>query len=327
MTNKHNTILEIGSGSFKLHQEGAFTRKFQSALGKDMKGEEIAASSLEIAFDSLLNQIMPFLEEQKISPQEVLVFATAAVRSSFGSPLNSLDFTELGPKEIETQYNEANKKNTGPKLIIKLKELGFQKIKVFSTNDECLHAGLAVVEEFKTNKAKLQNYAILDTGGASHQLMEVKDGDLAKQISIPIGSHLSLEEDRKILLAEEVTDELRQNTDSLLPSFVDLGFSRQETIVCIGTTGTIISNIPDLDMFQLKSLIGNITIRSIEERRAMLESLITDEEVRKLFVDFRLQIMPNSLTIIYNAVKNLGATNIISSSNQAMNFVSKNGFN
>jgi len=35
-------VLEIGSGSFKLHQEGKFSLRFESSLGKGLKKGKIS---------------------------------------------------------------------------------------------------------------------------------------------------------------------------------------------------------------------------------------------------------------------------------------------
>ena len=57
MPNSSNkVILEIGSGSFKLHLEDVFSKRFQSSLGKDLGANgELAEKSVEIALDSLHN--------------------------------------------------------------------------------------------------------------------------------------------------------------------------------------------------------------------------------------------------------------------------------
>ena len=76
-----HTVLEIGSGSYKLHLESKFNKKFQSSLGKGLENSKLAPESVAIALNSFDTEIKkPFLAENNIKVEDLLCFATAAVR-------------------------------------------------------------------------------------------------------------------------------------------------------------------------------------------------------------------------------------------------------
>lgn len=274
------TILEIGSGSFKLHREHDFSERFQSSLGKAMNGLALAPASLEIAFNSVEQEIIPFLEEREIALKDVLVFATAAIRKAMNDPAGS-----------------------GQAFIDKLHSYGFTGTRVFSEDDECEYAAKAVVAEFD---GKLQDFSMLDTGGASHQLVQVREAKITTPISIPLGSHHDL--------AKET-----------LPDFRKLGFKEETNLVLIGTSALLLSTIADISLDKLKTIVAQLQPASLEERREILQSLI-DESLWYLLVDFRLAILPNAFALVENCAENLGTSKFIFAQDQAMNLVSRSGF-
>lgn len=284
MLEKPFTVLEIGSGSFKLHRENDFTMKYQSSLGKGLKQNALNQDSVKIALDNLDNQIIPFLEEKKIKLNEVKVFATAAIRTAMKDPNKS-----------------------GEDFIKELEKRTFQDIRVFSEEDECLYASLGVLEEIKTKFPEIKSFAMLDTGGASHQLVEIDNLKITQMRSFPIGSHTDLDQVE-------------------LPKFSQLAFQKQENLVIIGTSGTIITAIAEINLEKLIILNDKFKRLDIESRRHFLEELVLDKEIHKLFVDYRLAILPVAFEIIINCIKELNAVNLIYSSSQAMNYVSKHGF-
>jgi hypothetical protein len=274
-------VLEIGSGSFKLHQEGKFSLRFESSLGKGLKKGKISKESFLIAQKSLQEKIIPFLKEHDINPKDVLVFATSAVRQAMKDPSGS-----------------------GEKFLELLAYFGFKNIKVFSEDEECEYAAWAVSSAIGDLHDKFQ---MLDTGGASHQLVEIENQRIIKKKSIPIGSHTNL--------------------DALnLPNFLDLGFTGQLPIAVIGTTGYILNNVFNLNRNTVREMIVTMQKQSVEERRSFLKLLIAEESVYDLFVDYRLAIFPNSLKIIYNCIDSLKSNRFLYSESQAMNYISKNGF-
>ncbi len=281
MPQDYKVILEIGSGSFKLHKEDAFSERFQSSLGKDLGADgALAKESLAIAFDSIRNGIIPFLREKNINPSELLVFATAAIRESMKDPAKS-----------------------GEKFIADLENLGFKDIKVFSGDEESKYGAMGVLEEFP----ELLDIAILDTGGASHQLIEVKNRELVKMVSKPIGSHSDL-------------------SKLEMPDFLAEGFSKQEKLILIGTSGKILTAIPGMNYKELATIRNFLVPLTIEERRAYLKTLIPDETIYEMFVDYRLQIMPNAFALISHCAKNIGARVFYGSGKAAKNYISKYGF-
>lgn len=285
MTSKKLTVLEIGSGSFKLFKDGEFSERFQSSLGKGLgPNGELDPESLAVAMESLDDGIIPFLKERGISNSDALVFATAAVRRSMKDPAKS-----------------------GDKFLADLRERGFRDIRVFSEDDESRYAGLAVIENISSNNSNPEDYAILDTGGASHQLIEVKAHEIQKTISIPIGSHQDL-------------------SSCTLPNFIQMGFNRSTTLVTIGTSGKILGSAPSTSLGALMKIRDDLMPLSIEKRREYLCDLIKDEDIHRLFVDFRLEILPNAFTLIINCAQNLGVKSFLSSPLEAKGFVSKHGF-
>ena len=82
------TVLEIGSGSYKLCKLGAFSEKFESSLGKNLidltKAKRLNPESIKVAIKNLDEKILPFLKARGVVSPEVLVFATAAIRLSMG---------------------------------------------------------------------------------------------------------------------------------------------------------------------------------------------------------------------------------------------------
>ena len=280
--NKPYTVLEIGSGSFKLHQEGLFSTRLQSSLGKGLEHHHLNAASVRIALESITNQVLPFLSEHGIEPSKVLVFATAAIREAMKDPRDS-----------------------GKKFIKKLNQYGFKDIKIFSEDEECIYAAMAVYEDLKD---QYQDFLMLDTGGASHQLVEFKQCKIIKKKSFPIGSH----------------NDLNQVT---LPKFSKLGYSLRLPLVLIGTSGTILSKVPIINRNVLGEMIKTLEPLDIEGRRKFMKIMAPDPSVHPLFVDFRLEILPNAFRIILNCAEDLQCHKFFHTSEQAMNYVSKHGFN
>lgn len=275
------TVLEIGSGSFKLHKENAFSLRFESSLGKGLKKSRLSPESLEISRNSLENKILPFLKEQLTDPADVLVFATSAVRQAMKDPNGS-----------------------GQYFIDMVKSYGFKDVKVFSEAQECEYAAWAVLQEIGDLHDEFQ---MLDTGGASHQLVEFKDQQIVKMKSFPIGSHSKLDKVN-------------------LPDFSEIGFSKSLPIAIIGTTGYILNHVFNVNRNTIKEMIKTMSSQTIPQRREFLELLVEEETIHDLFVDFRLSVMPNALKIIYNCLDSLHSTKYLLSTSQAMNYVSKFGF-
>ncbi len=275
------TVLEIGSGSFKLHKENHYSLRFESSLGKGLKGGRLSAESLAISKNSLEKKISPFLKEQLTKPADVLVFATSAVRQAMKDPNGS-----------------------GQCFIDMVKSYGFKDVKVFSEVQECEYAAWAVVQEIGDLHDEFQ---MLDTGGASHQLVEFKDQMIVKKKSLPLGSHTNLE-------------------NVVMPDFMEFGFTKSLPIAIIGTTGLILNHVFNVNRNTIKEMIKTMDSQSIEERREFLELLVEEESIRELFVDFRLAVMPNALKIIYNCIDSLNSNKFLLSTSQAMNYISRYGF-
>lgn len=281
MSQQNYTVLEIGSGSLKLHKNNAFSSRFQSSLGKGLKGNKLDPESVKIALDSIEKQILPFLKEHEIEVNDVLVFATAAIRRAV-----------------------KDKSGSGKDFIEKLIKLGFSHVKVFSEDDECNYAAWAVLEEVKDLHT---DFLMLDTGGASHQLVEFRDAEIIHKTSVPIGSHTDL---------STVT----------LPDFVEREFTPGLPLVIIGTTGLIINNLVNLSRNVLGEVAQALASQNIEERREFLKMMAPNEDIHYLLVDFRLAVLPNAFKIVYNCAENLKVNQFLECNNQAMNFVSKYGF-
>lgn len=279
--NQAYPILEIGSGSYKLLLEGVFSERFQSSLGKGLKDHKLHPDSVNIALSNFQNQIIPYLAKYNIKPEDLLVFATAAIREAMKDPEQS-----------------------GQKFIDKLKNFGIKDVKVFSENEECIYAAKAVYEELKD---EYQNFLMLDTGGASHQLVEFKNGEIALKKSFPIGSH---------------TDFSKVS----LPNFLQYGFTKRLPIVLIGTAGLIVNHIPNIDRTKLKQIIETIEPLDIPGRREFLKLMVPDQSIHKLFVDFRLEILPKAFRIMLNCVNNIESPEFLFSAKQAINYISRHGF-
>lgn len=273
-----NTVLEIGSGSFKLHRNDDFSLRYQSGLGKDMIDNALNPKSVEIAYKSLENEILPFLKSKSIKLEEVIVFATAAIRRSMQDSSGS-----------------------GKAFLEKLEGLGFKNAKVFSEEDECRYAALAVIEELGGD---YDSFQVLDTGGASHQLIQVENKQITKMQSFPIGSHVDL------------------NKVSL-PDFED--YEKDLPLVLLGTSGMILHHIENLDLMFLEDIIGDMQIMSVAERKEYLSVIIEDTEVQKLFVDYRLKVLPVAFSLIKNCAEKIQATKFLAATKQAMDYVSANG--
>ncbi len=288
-----HTILEIGSGSLKLHRSGdnGFTHKYQSSLGKNMQGSALAPESVAIAIKSLKEEIIPFLKSQNIATSEVLVFATAAVRKSMNDPNKS-----------------------GQKFLNSMVTLGFKEPRVFSEDDECRYAALGVIAGMQVTEPELKNYSIIDTGGGSHQLIEVRDNKITKQKSIPLGSHSDL-------------SKLSEQAD-----FIKLGFNKTKALVVIGTSSTILNAMDLADRPRLRSIRDKLLGLDVSARREYLTGLINASEdpdkatALSLLVDYRLMIIHQALTLILNCADQLEVESFHYSKQQAMHFVSQNGF-
>lgn len=275
------TVLEIGSGSFKLHRNGSFSTRYQSSLGKNLHNGHLDKQSVAIALESLDKQILPFLKEHEIEPACVKVFATAAVRVAMHDPLGS-----------------------GEKFIQEVQKRGFQDIRVFSEDQECSYAAWAVIEEIGSYK---KNFLVLDTGGASHQLVEVSEKKIIKKESFPIGSHTDFD-----------TVEL--------PNFLQLGFTSGLPLTMLGTSGLILSKIPKINKVTIREIYTALSGLDVAGRREFLTSLISDKHIYHLLVDYRLQVLPNAFRLIYNCVNNLNVNEFVHSTQQAMHYVSQYGF-
>jgi hypothetical protein len=275
------TVLEIGSGSFKLHKENNFSLRFESSLGKGLVKGSLNSESILISKNSIENKILPFLKEHLIDTSEVLVFATSAIRQAMNDPNGS-----------------------GRYFIDMVKSYGFKDVNIFSEAQECEYAAWAVLQEIGDLHDQFQ---MLDTGGASHQLVEFKDQKIIKKQSFPIGSHSNLNE-------------------LSMPDFSELGFSKSLPIAIIGTTGFILNHVFNCNRNTIKEMIKTMENQSIEERRNFLKLMISEDSVYELFVDFRLAVMPNALKIIYNCVDSLNSNKFLLSTSQAMNYISRYGF-
>ncbi|MDD9898450.1 MAG: hypothetical protein OXU45_05545 [Candidatus Melainabacteria bacterium] len=275
------TVLEIGSGSYKLHREGSFSLRFQSSLGKNLHKSRLASESVKIALASMREQILPMLAEHEIKPSEVLVFATAAVREAMKDPRGS-----------------------GEKFIRQLEDFGFEDIKVFSEEQECLYAAMAVYEELKDD---YQDFLLLDTGGASHQLIEIAAGDIVQQKSFPIGSHADLSKIQ-------------------LPNYLAHNYSQDKPLALIGTSAAILHEIPNMNRNSLVEIVENLEPMDIEARRNFLKLLIPNEASYDLLVDFRLAVINNAFRIILEIAQQLRCFDFLYSPSQSMNFVSVRGF-
>ncbi len=273
-----HTVLEIGSGSFKLHRNDDFSLRFQSSLGKDMIGDALNPNSVKIALNSIENEILSFLESQNLKPNELIVFATAAVRRSMQDSAGS-----------------------GQEFINKLNELGFKEVKIFSEEDECRYAALAVIEELGND---YDDFHVLDTGGASHQLIQIENREITKMQSFPIGSHTDLNQ-------------------TSLPDFGD--YQKEFPLVLLGTSGMILHHVEHLDLLFLEDMIKDMNSMTVGQRREYLSVIIQDEEVQELFVDYRLKVLPKAFSIIKNCAEKTQATEFLAASMQAMDYVSKYG--
>ncbi len=274
------TVLEIGSGSFKLQKHNGFNLRFQSSLGKNLVGSKLHADSVKVALTSLDKEIIPLLEKEKIKTKDVLVFATAAIREAMKDPQGS-----------------------GLAFLEELKIRGFVNPLVFNEDDECNYAAWAVCEEL----SQLDRFLLLDTGGASHQLIEIKKGEISKKESFPIGSHSNL-------------DQL------MLPDFKSLGYSSGLPLVLIGTSAVILNAIENFDIDKLRNLVKQLPILSLDKRRELLVAVTPNTEVHKLYIDFRLEILPNAFKLVLNCAENLGVTQFIACKNQAIDYIARNGF-
>lgn len=278
-------VLEIGSGSYKLHLKDKFNKKFQSSLGKELVDNALSPDSVRIALNSFDEQILPFLKEYGIDISDLLCFATAAVRVSMHDPDKS-----------------------GEKFLNELKSRGIKDIKVFSEEDECKYAAYAVMASLEN----LSNYLILDSGGASHQVMEIQNSNLKLFNSFKVGSHTDL-------------------MISSLPNYSEYDYTIQENLVVLGTTGQILNHISLIKTSEnlaedLYELFNKLNSFSIAERKFFLEELVLNSEIQKLFVEYRLAILPQAIKIIHNVVNQLGIKRIYSSSDEAIHYVSKHGF-
>lgn len=305
-----HTVLEIGSGSYKLcwqearkHSTGSttayFTKKFESSLGKNLidletnpEAKRLNPESVKTALSSLDEKIIPFLKTQEIKNSEVLVFATAALRLSMRDPLGS-----------------------GNQFTEELKSRGFKDIRVFSEAEECLYAAKAVIDELDTGitQKSLESFSILDTGGASHQIIQVINQEPCMYKSFPIGSHTDLSKQK-------------------LPDLGTEGFSSQNhSLVILGTTGQILTAAESISRSEnlyeeIKKLHLKLKAASIPERKKILEEIIHDEKICELFVEYRLAVMPQAIEIILNAVKFLEPTQILNSSQESIQYIAKAGF-
>ncbi len=274
------TVLEIGSGSFKLQKQNSFNLRFQSGLGKNLVDSKLHPDSVRVALNSLDKEIIPLLVKENIETKDVLVFATAAVREAM-----------------------KDTKGSGQAFLDELGRRGFVDLRVFSEDDECHYAAWAVCEEL----AGLDKFLLLDTGGASHQLIEIANGEIFKKESFPIGSHSNL-------------DQIQ------LPDFKGLGYSSGLPLVLIGTSAVILNSIKGFDINILKELVKNLPLLSLSERRNLLIVLTPDSSVHSLYIDFRLEILPNAFKLVLNCAENLSVTQFIACKNQAIDYISKNGF-
>ena len=275
------TVLEIGSGSYKLHKEGAFSLRFQSSLGKGLRKSHLAKESVKIAVTSLREEIIPFLSKHNIEPAELLVFATAAIREAMKDPRGS-----------------------GESFLKKLRGFGFQDIRVFSEDEECCYAAMAVYEDLKD---KYQDFLLLDTGGASHQLVEISAGEIVRHKSFPIGSHADF-------------------TKVKLPKYLVYNYSFDKPLALIGTSALILRAIPNICRSTLTQIVAELEPMDVSARRDFLKLLIPDETVHELFVDFRLAIINNAFKIILNCVTELRCPELVYAPGQSMNYISENGF-
>lgn len=275
------TVLEIGSGSYKLHQEGSFSLRFQSSLGKNLRNHRLSSESVKIALASMREQILPMLEEYEVKPEEVLVFATAAIREAMKDPRGS-----------------------GKKFIKKLEDFGFRDIKVFTEEQECIYAAMAVYDQLQ---AEHKDFLLLDTGGASHQLVEIVNGDIIQQKSFPIGSHANLSKIK-------------------LPNYLTYGYSQDKSLALIGTSAAILHEIPNMNRNSLAEIVENLEPMDIAARRNFLKLLIPNEATHNLLVDFRLAIINNAFRIILEIASQLRCFEFLYSPSQTMNFVSLHGF-
>jgi|LakMenEpi08Jun12_1017391.scaffolds.fasta_scaffold00025_8 hypothetical protein len=287
------TVLEIGSGSYKLCKLGAFSEKFESSLGKNLidltKAKRLNPESIKVAIKNLDEKILPFLKARGVVSPEVLVFATAAIRLSMADPLKS-----------------------GENFLKELINRGFKNIRVFSEEEECLYGARAVIDEVRTLRPNLKNFLILDTGGASHQLVQVINLEPVKYKSFPIGSHTDL-------------------SINSLPDLISEGFSESSNLVILGTTGQILSGADSLsrsrDIYSdIQSLNIRLEAASITERKIILEYMVSDPKIKELFVEYRLAILPQAIKIILNVMKQLKSNALLNSKQEAIQFISKVGF-
>lgn len=277
----NHVVLEIGSGSYKLHCDGLFSERYESSLGRGLSTDgALSQESFEIAINSLDKKILPFLQANNVDLAKVLVFATAAIRSAMNDP-----------------------KGSGQKFIAELEQRDFADIKVFSEEMECSYGAMGALEAFP----EIDNISILDTGGASHQLVEIQNRKIIKQVSIPIGSHSDFAKVE-------------------LPDFLEQGFNSTDKLIVIGTSGLIINAVPNINPEMLNELEQDLQTKDIAARRESLKGLIADREVHELFVDYRLQILPNAFKLIYNCAQNLGVQSFLGTKAAAKSYVSKHGF-
>jgi exopolyphosphatase/pppGpp-phosphohydrolase len=251
----------------------------------------LAPESVAIAIKSLKEEIIPFLKSQNIATSEVLVFATAAVRKSMNDPNKS-----------------------GQKFLDSIVALGFKMPKVFSEDDECIHAALGVISGMQITEPELKNYSIIDTGGGSHQLIEVHNNKIIKQKSIPLGSHSDLSK-----LSEQA-------------NFIKLGFSKTKALVVIGTSSTILNAMDLENKDHLRRIRDEIRELEVNARREYLTRLINASKdpdkatAIGLLVDYRLMIIDKAFSLILNCADQLEIESFHYSKRQAMHFVSQNGF-
>jgi hypothetical protein len=199
---------------------------------------------------------------------------------------------------------------SGQKFLDEMAALGFKDIKVFSENDECNYAAYAVISSLPDDH--LQRFSILDTGAGSHQLIEVSQKVPCKSKSFPLGSHSDL---------------------TSLPNYIYSGFEAVDDLIILGTTGQILTkltpviNAEDLAT-ELTKIYQNLEKLTIPVRRTYLDKIIAEDSnhIRSLLVDYRLEILPQAIKIIANCIGNLDVKNLSEASQEAIHYVSANGF-
>ncbi|MGD9579790.1 MAG: hypothetical protein AB7V50_00315 [Vampirovibrionia bacterium] len=309
---KHKCVIDIGSNTIKLfiaelddndRINPVIVKRRMTGLGKyKNNSSELDEKAKETVIKNLV-KYLKLSEKYKISPDNILITATAACRNAS----DGYDFIQ----NIQHNYN-------------------LKHIKVLTGQEEAKYTYLGVIESIKCNKS--YNYSVLDIGGGSFQVSGGTETDYKFGISIQKGCNpttelFKLNKRVDLKTIKETINYFKELSLDSIPSNY-----QPQKIIGVGGTLKIMQIMLDdinssktLNIEEINNLTEWLASRTIKQRYNWFKEKYEDKKFRKnagLTIK-RAEVILAGCCITIGLLNKLNAKEIIISNTDAKDYIIK----